>query len=67
MVATSDPTKGVQTLSPEEGRALLDKQARRYLNLSGEEFIRKWEAGEFEADADRPEIMRLVMLLPFGR
>jgi hypothetical protein len=52
-------------LTLEEGRELFDKQARRYLNMSGEEFINKWEAGEFDDDPDRPEVMEVVMLLPF--
>ena len=28
----------------------MDKQARRYLKMSGEEFIKKWEAGEFDEE-----------------
>lgn len=52
-------------LSREEGRKLLDRQARRHLGMSGEEFIRTWKAGEFK-DPDRPEIMRVAFLLPFG-
>jgi hypothetical protein len=55
----------VKFLSRKEGRRLLDKQARRYLNMSGEEFARKWKAKEFK-DPDRPEIMQVAFLLPFG-
>jgi hypothetical protein len=60
-------TGTIKELSLEEGRKLLDKQARRYLNMSGDEFIQKWESGEFDDDPDRPEIMRLVMLIPFAK
>jgi hypothetical protein len=64
MVQTEmSPTK---ELTLKEGRALLDKQARRYLNMSGDEFVKRWEAGEFDDDPDRPEVMRLVMLIPFA-
>ncbi|HEY3306139.1 MAG TPA: hypothetical protein VGL70_21675 [Candidatus Binatia bacterium] len=56
----------VEFLTPEEGRKLLDEQARRYLHMSGEEFARKWNAKEFD-DPDRPEIMQVAFLLPFGR
>lgn len=55
----------VKFLTPEEGRKLLDRQARRYLSMSGEEFVRKWKAKEFE-DPDRPEIMQVAFLIPFG-
>ncbi len=51
-------------LSREEGWALLDERARHYLKMSAEEFIRVWEAGDFE-NPDRPEVLRVAMLLPF--
>jgi hypothetical protein len=34
-------------LTYEEGFAVLDRQARRRLNLSGEEFLRRWKADDF--------------------
>lgn len=46
---------------------MLDRQARQYLGMSGEEFARAWEAGELDQRADRPEVMRVAMLLPLGR
>lgn len=57
----------IKELSLKEGQKVLDKQARRYLNMSGAEFIRKWEAGEFGEDPDRPEIIHVAMLLPLVR
>jgi len=56
----------VRDLSPEESRELFDQAARYYLGISGEEFIRAWEAGEYDDDPDRPEVMNVVMLLPFA-
>lgn len=58
-------TRKIKFLTPQEGRELLDRQARRYLGMSGEEFVRKWKAKEFE-DPDRPEIMQVAFLIPFG-
>jgi hypothetical protein len=61
---------GVRFTSPEEGRALFDRQARALVGMSGEEFIRRWDAGDFRDVADTPghfQIMRLVSLMPFGR
>jgi hypothetical protein len=60
----------VHWLAPDDGRAFFDVQARRSLGISGEEFLRRWDAGEHDAVADdpeRPEIMRLAVLVPFGR
>lgn len=61
----------VRELSREEGRQLFDRQARRYLGISGEEFLKKWDAGEYGDPDDRtknpPGVMQLAMLLPFVR
>ncbi len=62
----TDGKRKIKFLTPEEGRKLLDRQARRYLGISGKEFVRKWEAKEFD-EPDRPEIMQVAFLLPFGR
>ncbi|HUG16928.1 MAG TPA: hypothetical protein VMM78_18110 [Thermomicrobiales bacterium] len=51
-------------LTPEEGRQLFDERARELVGMSGEEFLRKWDASEIE-DPDRSHIVRLVMMIPF--
>src|SRR5687767_13653234 len=59
-----------QYATPDEGRELFDYQARKLLNISGEDFLRRWDAGEYREIADAPghrHIMRLAMLIPFGR
>jgi len=56
---------GFRVLSKEEGKKLLDRQARRYLRMSGKEFVRRWKAKKIK-DPDRPEVMRVAFLLPFG-
>jgi hypothetical protein len=53
-------------LTQEEGIALLDQQARKYLGMSGEEFMRKWEAGEIE-DPDRTDVLRVAFLIPLAK
>jgi hypothetical protein len=50
-------------ISREEGIKLLDEQAREYLNMSGEEFLRRWETGDFE-DPDSYEVFHVGMLIP---
>lgn len=51
-------------LTPEEGRAIFDEAARRRLGMSGDEFIRRWEAGEFDEGPERLDVMHVAMLLP---
>jgi len=52
-------------LTREEGLALIDERAQRFLGISGKEFRRRYEAGELDADAD-DDVLRLAMLLPLG-
>jgi hypothetical protein len=57
----------IDVLDKDEGMALLDRQARQFLGMSGEQFARAWKEGAFIEDADRkPELRRLAMLLPFA-
>jgi len=49
-------------------KPLFDEAARYYLNMSGEEVLRRYDAGEFEAEIDeRPELRHMKMLILFGR
>lgn len=52
---------------PKSYRAMLDRRARKYLGMSGDDFVRAWDAGELDGDPDRPEVMRVAMLVPLGR
>ena len=70
MATTQTESDQIQWLTPEESRALFDEQARAIMGMSGEEFIRRWDAGEYDEIADTSghlHIMRLASLLPFGR
>lgn len=59
-------TREIDYIGEEEGRAILDRKAREFLGMSGEEFMRAWRAGEFE-DPDSPEVQRVAMFLSLGR
>ena len=59
----------VGELTPEEGRAFFDARAREWMGMSGEEFLRRLDAGEFDDifdDPDHPEILDLFMLRSFA-
>jgi hypothetical protein len=67
---TLDEIPGVILLSPEEAYELFDRHARKHLGISGEEFLRRWDAGEIGPVPDTPEgrgLGELVMMMPFAR
>jgi hypothetical protein len=66
MATKVDTDIEVRELDREAGQELLDEQARKYLGISGVEFLRRWEAGEIDADDD-PDVMRVAMLAGFAR
>ena len=45
---------GVRMVSPAEGRAYFDEQARELLGISGSEFVRRHDAGEYDDIIDDP-------------
>ncbi|MGH2560293.1 MAG: hypothetical protein ACRDJH_14615 [Thermomicrobiales bacterium] len=54
---------------PEEGRQMFDEAAREWVGMSGEEFIRRWEAGEFAEIPDDEAHRRyvdLVLMIPLA-
>jgi hypothetical protein len=66
MPDTQSHTVEVVEATPEEGRAMLDRAAREVLSISGEEFLVRWDAGDYEG-SDDPAITRVAMLIPFAR
>jgi hypothetical protein len=58
------------TLSPEAAQAFFEKQARELLGISGEDFLRRFDAGEYANipdDAGDADIVYLATLRYFGR
>ena len=66
-MTTKSATVRIHRLTSREARQLFDREARRHLNMSGREFLRRWEAGKFDGQADTSAVRRVAMLLPFGR
>lgn len=52
-------------VTAKRGRDLLDRQARRYLGMSGAQFKAAYRAGTIP-DPDRSDVIRVAMLLPFA-
>lgn len=49
-----------------EGYKILDRQARRYFDMSGEEFIRAWNSGELDDRPDQSRVTLVALLIPFA-
>ncbi len=62
-----DSIPGVHIASEQEGRRLFDHQARKTLGISGEEFLAKWDRGEFrriENPTEARKVRRMASLIP---
>ena len=55
-----------EEVSRSEGAAIVDDAARHLLSMSGDEFAKRWDAGE-RIDGDHVAIMKVAMLLPLAR
>ena len=63
-VATEDAH--IRELTDEQSWGPFDRAARYYLDVSGEEFLERWESGYYEDPDSEPGVMIVVMLLPFA-
>jgi hypothetical protein len=66
----SEEIEGVRFLNDEESREYFDRQARRLLGISGDEFLRRYAAGEYKRpleDRELRAVMKLRMLEDFVR
>lgn len=69
-LATKPTATPIHWLSDDESHALFDAQAQAALGISGAEFLRRWDAGEYRDVADEPRasrVERLAALIPFAR
>jgi hypothetical protein len=62
--ADADGEPQARELTREEGQRLLDQRARRFLHMSGEEFRRRYAAGELDPDDDH--VLGVALLLPLA-
>ncbi|MDQ3492250.1 MAG: hypothetical protein M3452_03180 [Chloroflexota bacterium] len=65
-----EPIEGVRIISAAEAREVFDYQARRLMGMSGEEFLRRWDEGEFRELFDKrghENLTTLAMKMTLGR
>jgi hypothetical protein len=63
-VVQPDEPETEYDLTPEALWRIFDEEARRTLNISGEEFLRRWDAGAYDGD-DEDEPRRRARELEF--
>lgn len=53
-------------ITQDEAMRLLDARARRVLNISGDEFVKRWKAGQYRDmdSGDCPGVIELALLAP---
>jgi hypothetical protein len=62
----SDAPPGGSELVGEAALAEFDRQARRHLQMSGAEFLRRWDAREFP-DTEDPDVGWVASLIHLAR
>ncbi|HET6387073.1 MAG TPA: hypothetical protein VFJ58_27110, partial [Armatimonadota bacterium] len=55
----------VRIATRKEGEDLFDNRSRQLMKMSGEEFVRRYDAGEFNSPKEDSRVIELEMLLPF--
>ena len=64
---SGDVVPEVHELSVEEGAVLFDKTARKLLGISGQEFLARWDRGEYDDERENMAVAKVAMLIPFAR
>jgi hypothetical protein len=62
--------EGIYFATPEEARERFDREAQRLFGISGDEFLRRWDSGEYGPIPDTPEgrkLDRMYGLITFVR
>ena len=57
----------LRKLTREEGLAMFERACKYYLNMTSEDFLRRYEAGELNEDSGQPEVEHVALLIPFVR
>jgi hypothetical protein len=64
--ATSETVEGSGVFTDGEARLLFEQTAQRYLGMSTDEFLRKWDASAFEPELQE-RAFRVASLIPLIR
>jgi hypothetical protein len=65
-----EKTNGIRVHDDDEAREAFDREAWRLLSISGEEFLRRYDAGEYDRELDDRTlrgVMKMSMIIDFVR
>jgi len=63
-MSPSLPETGMHEITPAEAARMVDSAARRYLRMSGPEFVQAWNEGRWPDPDAASGVMRVAGLLP---
>ena len=64
------PDDWLRFLDEDEGREYFDARARELMGMSGEEFLLRYDAGEYKDikdDGEDHNLIMLIMMIPLAR
>jgi len=62
------PVNGrIEEFSKADGLQALNRAADQYLGISGEEFLRRWDCGNYRNREDEPGVRDVAFLIDFAR
>lgn len=56
-----------RTISREEARQFFEAEAQRLFGMSGDEWVRRYDAGEFDEIFDTTPVLDMYFMLPWYR
>lgn len=62
--ATGGPE--LHMMTKDEARQMFERQAQRWLGMNGEEFLRRWESGQYD-ETDDSRVLQVALLVPLVR
>ena len=67
LAAECDVPDVIQIADYDQGAKVFNEAAQHLMGMSGEEFLRRWDAGEFRDEAEHPRAAELAMMISFVR
>lgn len=56
-----------RAVSREEARQMFEDEAQRLFGMSGDEWVRRYDAGEFDASFEDRKVLDMYFMLPWYR
>jgi hypothetical protein len=63
----TSPTELSETIGADEASQIFDATAKRYLDISGPEFLARWDEGVYRNSELKSRAMRVALLIPMVR